>query len=253
MSEEQAADLARSIGGVDLVLLNESRPELKPKKIAESTWIVGRPEAGSLATARLQLGEGKEIRSVGVEKIDLVPAQRTKGNLWTWLGLASRPTGRRILARPVPKPIVGIDLRDPRKYLEELGFPDATLESTRCAVPQALLERVANRKVVAFGLTDRGRKIGNLYRVHVQLPNQNGDFIVNLLLDREGRIVRASTKIDPFLVLRQTILAPILAEWEGKTPAEVEITEERYPGVDTQLRHLLDAFGLAAEINRNCP
>jgi hypothetical protein len=216
-------------------------------------WSASRLEAGQLAVARIRFDAKGGIESVEMQKpIELVPVEKSKGNLWTWLGLASTPPAKRVLADPGPKPIVGINLRDPQAIAEQMGYRGATIQAAGCNVSDAIRHRVSNKRILGFTVLLDGREIGHLYRVNLELPNSNGSLIANLILDREGKIVRATPKIEPVIGLRYTLLSKILAEWEGLEPRQIDVGGDRYPGLAGHMQLLKDAFVLAAEINEVC-
>lgn len=266
--------------GIDLVLTNDVVETIKPVKnlvvpqdllktdaserdrachtvdlasVGRKLWSAGRLEAGKLAVARIRFDAKGGIESVEMQNpVELVPVEKSKGNLWTWLGLASKPQAKRVLADPAPKPIVGINLRDPQAIAEQMGYRGATIQAARCDVSDAIHNRVSNKRILGFTVSHDGREVGNLYRVNLELPNSNGSLIANLILDREGKIVRATPKIEPSIGLRFTLLSKILEEWEGLEPRQIDVGGDRYPGLAGHMRLLKDAFVLAAEINEAC-
>lgn len=273
LPRDEATRLALSAGDVDLVLVNRPEKALNPQvdtpgkggstsaapdaaakalKAGAKVWTAGRYEAGKIAIAHVQLGSEGEIRSMKVEGRDFVPVEKSKGSLWTWLGLAHRRPARRILAKAPPKPIVAINLADPLKIVQAMGYKDATVEIIRCDVPQDIHEKVSNEHIIGFSVEMDGKIIGRLYRIHVLLPDNNGDLIANVIFDQDSRIVRATSKIEPMIGFRYVLLSRVLRDWEGKKPEELEIDSKKYPGYAGQLGLLRDAFVLGAEINRIC-
>jgi len=271
LPRKEALALAFKVKGIDLVLVNETENPVivEPNKWTDvdvssinakdnvpppdgEVWVAGRPPAGTLAAARIRFKEDGAIRSIETEPVDLIPEERPKGNLWTWLGLKSRPPGRRILAPPSPKPIIGINLRDPRAIAEEMGFENPTIQAVRCDAPQEILDRISNKNIVSFRILHDGEETGRLYRIHLELPESNGNIIINLVLDGDGRIVRAGTKVEPVLGLRYILLSKVLAEWEGLAPKAIEISPHQYPGFDQHLRVVKDTLEFAVEIDQIC-
>ncbi len=254
LSPEDAESLAVTLPGIDLVLVNRAADKPKPRKIGESTWIVERFPPGILATGRLALTTDGTIRDIEIGRRDLLPVKEEKGGLLVRLGLKSPPKKTFPISQPPPKPIIAINLKDPVSIVESMGYTNPVCEARRCPeVPDTLRDRIANRWIVGFDVRVDGVEIGRLYRVHREIPERSLNLIVNLILDTKGRIVRAAPKIEPVIAMRYILLSEILKDWEGLTPAEIQITPEKYPGIEAPLELLKQDFELAAEIHQHCP
>lgn len=249
---ETARRIAES-GLAHLILDATPTEEPRPKRLSETTWLVPRFPTGTLGVASITLGPGPRIEKITLTQGNLVPVHKTRGNFWTWLGLASRQVTHRSLAPKPPLPRIGLNLVDPNGIVKDMGYSDVSCERVRCAdIPDAEKAKVSNRQIVGFDVRADGKRIGRLYRIEQVLPVPNGELHANVIFGDDGRLVRGTMKIDPYLSSRVVLFSAILKSWEGKKPEETVLTPDIIQGQEDHIRIFLENVRLAARLDRHC-
>ncbi len=238
---------------VDLFLVNRVSESPSPARLDSGAWILERFPVGTMGVASISFGKDGRISRMEVSGSDLIPVSRPKKNLWMKLGISSpKPVVRRI-ALPVPLPKIGLNLEDPMRPLADMGYPEATCVRRICdGIPKALLARIANEKVAAFEVNDKGTLVGRLYRIRHELPDLNGNFGMTVLFDSQGKMVRLVPANRVTFGLRTMSLDGMCKSWENKNPSELVPPPEWSQGIEDQIQILIDDLRLAEEIDRAC-
>lgn len=256
VTDSDGGETARRIAESGLAhLIVDATPteEPRPKRVSETTWLLPRFPTGTIGVASITLGPGPRIDKIALTQSNLVPVHKTRGNFWTWLGLASRQVTHRSLAPKPPLPRIGLNLVDPAGIVKEMGYREVACERVRCVeIPDAERQGVSNKQIVAFDVRSEGKRIGRLYRIEQMLPVPNGELHANVIFGEDGRLVRGTMKIDPYLSSRVVLFSAILKSWEGKKPEETVLSPDIIQGQEDHIRIFLENVRLAARLDRHC-
>lgn len=256
IADQDGGEAVRRIaesGMAHLILDATPTEEPQPKRVAQTTWLLPRFPTGTLAWATLTLGPGPRIEKITLAQSNLVPVHKASSGFWAKLGLASRKVTHRYLAPKPPLPRIGLNLVDPAGIVKDMGYSDVSCERVRCAaIPEADKQRIANKQMVGFDVRADGKRIGRLYRIEQQLPAPNGELHANVIFGADGRLVRGSMKIDPYLSSRVVHFSKILQSWEGRKPDEMTVTPELGQGQEDHVGLFLENLRLAARLDRHC-
>jgi len=234
--------------------VNREREPVRAERPAEGgAWVIGRGAPGRLVSAVFSLDAQGRVEDVRITEVELVPVIVRKGGFWSRLGLARAPEPVRRVSKAPPPPKIGLNLRDPIKYLVEMGYDNASVTKVVCGgIPERLREKIGNENVVAFEARAEGRLIGRLYRLRHELPEPNGNYGINLLFDNQGILVNITAAHQSTFGLRGVSMAELVKNWKGKAPQDLVVPAEWSQGIEEELEILVEDIRLAEEIDRAC-